>query len=744
ISNKTKIIFITEGLFFRLLLQRDFLAESGAVILDEFHERNIHSDVVLSVLKNKIPGKFQTRVIVMSATLEAEKIIHFVPCRFFSARGKMFPVDGTHMTFSDRKGLTLPPWTQAAKALEAALCRKWPGDVLVFMPGMYEINRTLKAMEELILQEKIDLVRLYGELSKDEQLAAIRPSNRRKVIIATNVAETSITLENIGIVIDSGLVRILRFHSGKNINTLETEPVSLSSAEQRKGRAGRTQRGHCIRLWSEKEHERLKPFPDPEIKRIDLSETFLLLKKAGHEVKSFSWFEDPPHHSRQHAEKILSMLGAQDPDGNLTTLGEQMAALPMHPRVSRMVVEAQKRHCLGRVLIWAALISSQNIFTGSKRLPDIIKGVSSDFEILEQVVSEFHESKQASQSSQESGFHPQRVREVIRNAEHYKDILKQAGFKNLDKKGSVEDAILCLLSGFPDQVAVKKTEKTDACELPEDKKAILSDQTLIVRSRLFIAAEITGLTIKGQKQTIVNQLSSVDSSQLKALYPSSIFIRDRLIWNAQHKHVERIHEVLYLNLVIERSPLPLTNVSEATPILVDEFLKGNLQLPGWNEEVEKWIRKTRCVREWFPEKNLPQFSEEDIRVVLYEMFEGASRYSEIKDKPCLDYVKNALSWNMRQFIEQMTPDVIILPNGRKLRIVYEPGNPPCASIVLQHLYDMNVHPTVAGGRQKILLDILAPNHRTVQKTSDIPSFWLTSYPLIKKDLKGRYPKHEWR
>jgi ATP-dependent helicase HrpB len=745
ISEKTKIIFITEGLYLRFILRNDFLADTGAVILDEFHERNLPSDIVLSILKEKVPREYPTRVLVMSATLEANRISRFVPCTGFSAEGKIFPVEVFHRTVTDTRGVKLPPWVQAAKGLQYALSQSWTGDVLVFMPGIYEINRTVKALEELSLPEKIEIVRLFGELSREEQFSSIRPSVLRKVIVSTNVAETSITLENIGIVIDSGLVRVSRFHSGKGMNILETEPVSLSSAEQRKGRAGRTREGCCIRLWTEKEEERFKPFPDPEVKRIDLSEILLLIKKAGFtEGKSFPWFEPPGKNSLEHAEKILSLLGAQDEKGNLTERGIKMASLPMHPRVSRMILEAQKRGCLGRILLWAAFLSVPSVYTGQGKIPWTGGNPLSDFEALEKLLSSGQQAKRDAESTEKSGFHSQRLREVIRNADHYSAILRHLGFKNLEDKGRVEDAIHCLLAGYPDQVAVKDTDSSDSCLLPEGRTASLSSQTLIQSSRLLVAAEITGLSVHGQKRTFVNSLSVLEAGWLKESFPSSVHTRERILWNDRQKQVEQLQETTYLDLVIEKKNFPLKDKGRAASILVEEYLKGNLPLSGWNEEVEKWMKKTRCVREWFPDKNLPEYSEEDLRVLLHEIFDGATRYNEIKDKPCLDFVKNALSWDDCQFVEKMTPDVLVLSNGKKLKIIYEPGKAPSASILLQHLYDVDMHPAVALGRQKILLDILAPNHRTVQKTSDLPGFWETSYPRIKKDLKGRYPKHEWR
>ena len=746
VSGETVIRFLTEGLFLRQMQSNPTLAGVGAVLFDEFHERSLASDTALALVKRLQEGKRpDLRLIVMSATLDTKLVSEYLGCATLEAHGRMYPVKMRYL----QKRATAEAWELAADALADVLDGDEPGDVLVFMPGVYEIRRTIELCREHgRAGEELAVLPLHSELPVREQDAAVGPSSSRKVIVSTNVAETSITIPGIRHVIDSGLARVNRFDPRRGINVLRVEGISQSSAEQRAGRAGRTAAGTCTRLWTELEHRSRAGHETPEIHRLDLAEVLLQLYAMGvAEPGEFPWLQAPNPLAVEQAKRTLVTLGALSAKSELTGLGRQMSRLPMHPRLSRMLIEAGSRHCLARACLWAAIISERDILIrGAKHhfAEDLPAGARSDFRVLENA---FEAAKRVDfdiERCERMGVHALACRELdktqrlymeaVREREHPKSTVRDAAPARLAK---------CLLAAFPDHLAMRRSEANLACALVGQRRGNLDAQSVAKRVGLILPVEIREIGVGQGVKTVLSLATEIEAEWLREVHGGRVVHRREARLNPETLGVESVDRDLFDDLVITESARHDPDPA-AAEILAEEIFKGRLKLERWDEAVEQWIDRVRCVAEWFAERKLITYSDDDRRVILSEICAGATRYSQVRDRPCLQYVKDALSWEDQRFVEQMAPERIELPRGWKMRMEYTPGQSPRGRAKIQDFYGLAQSPTVAGGRQRVVLEILAPNMRPIQLTDDLANFWKNLYPTVKKELSRRYPRHEWR
>lgn len=763
----TIIRFVTEGLFLRQLQSNPTLKGIGAVILDEFHERNLPTDTALALLKTlQESSRPDLRMVVMSATLDTQRVSQYLRCATLEAHGRMYPVEVRNL----HKRSDAAPWDLAADALADILDRNEPGDVLIFMPGAYEIRRTMERCEgHQSAAEPMALFPLYSELPARQQDEALAPCACRKVIVATNVAETSITIPGIRHVIDSGLARINRFDARRGINVLRIEPISQASADQRAGRAGRTAPGTCTRLWTANDH-RLRPaHSTPEIQRLDLAEVILQLKSLDiPHLATFPWLDPPAQATVEQAMIVLDTLGALAPsdseDRPLTPLGRRMARLPMHPRLSRLLVEAAEHRCLDRAALWAAFISDRDILLrGAKHsfADDLPAGTRSDFVVLENALAAARDARFDPSRCERLGVHAIACREVDKTFRLYQEAARgiELHGARTGGAGSLEAMARCLLAAFPDHLARRRSESNLACALTGGRRGTLDPNSVARAVGLLLPIEITevGVTTRkappkahgaavGAPPNVQTQLSLATEIELEWAYDAladRITHRRETFLNPESLAVETADRDYLDDLLIAETTLHRPDAAAAGEILAEEAFKGNLKLERWDESVEQWIARARCVADWFPERKLITYDDDDRRVILQEICAGATRYREIQDRPCLSFVKDALSWQDQQFIEQMAPERIQLPGGWRMRMEYQPGLPPRGRAKIQDFYGLSNSPTVAGGRVRVLLEILAPNMRPIQVTDDLANFWANLYPTVKKELSRRYPKHKW-
>ncbi len=755
IGPDTRIRFVTEGLFLRQLANDPLVSKVGAVVLDEFHERHLATDTVLALVKQLQETKRpDLKLIVMSATLDVAKVSAYLNAPAVESQGKMFPVNLHYLSARSAR----PIWETAADALSHLVNEEPEGDVLIFMPGAYEIRRTIEACASVHAPTPLSFFPLYSELPIPQQDAALGPWPNRKVIVSTNIAETSITIEGVRHVIDSGLARQNRYDPRRAINVLMVEPISQSSAQQRQGRAGRTAPGTCWRLWPLNEQKSRPLHDDPEVKRLDLAEVILQLRAMGVEnPAAFPWLEPPDANTLARADTLLKDLGAIDPHGKLTDTGKTMADLPMHPRLSRVMAHARALNCTVRAALWAAMISERDILIkgAAKRYameagPD----TPSDFEILETAYFAALGHNFDPGRCHNIGVHAVACRELQRTHRLYLDSLAIRNPENLApaKPGEVEAVVKSLLTGFPDHVALRKSTGNNlACQLADNRKGELDPDSAVKNASLLLAVEVqevgtgtnnsaAGATVR----TVCSLVSRVDPQWLLDLFPARVERKLVHRFNDQQRQIDAFNELFYRGLSLTQERTDKIDPDRAAEMLADLILDRTLILESWDEHVLSWIDRARCCADWFPEKGLIRYTEEDLKLILMELCTGATRFAQIRDKAAIDFVKNALSWDEQQLIEKAAPERLQMPSGKFLRITYQPGQRPRGNARIQDFYGLTQTPTVANGRQKVLLEILAPNYKPVQVTDDLDGFWKNLYPTLKKEYARRYPRHEWR
>ncbi|MCX5658638.1 MAG: ATP-dependent helicase HrpB [Planctomycetota bacterium] len=747
VSAATQVRFVTEGLFLRQIQHNPRLPGVGTVILDEFHERSLAADTALALVRRvQETHRPDLRLLVMSATLDTQRVGEYLRCPSLGAQGRAFPVDVRYL----EKRSQAPAWDLAADALADIVASGEPGDVLVFMPGAYEIRRTIESCRRVAPGEAIDFLPLHGELPVAQQDAALRPGANRKVIVSTNVAETSITIEGIRHVVDSGLARINRFDPRRGINVLLVEGVSQSSSTQRAGRAGRTAPGTCRRLWSELDQRARPPHDTPEILRLDLTEVVLQLKALGvNDPRDFDWLDAPAPAAVERAIRTLEGVDAVAPAGELTPAGRTMASFPMHPRLSRMLVEAGRRNCLERAALWAALVSERDIFIRGAK-PDASEQSGShrsDLLVLEHAFERAVAANFDIGRCSALGVHANACREVEKTRKLYLEVCEDAGLKPKrggKDSGDTDDLILCLITAYPDHIALRRSSDNPSCALTAGRRGQIEPASVAQRPGLLLAVEIREVGAGQAIKTVLSIASEIEPEWLEQVHPRLMTRRFVTQWNAQKLAVERVEQRLFDDLVFEQTARPETDLDAAAEVLADQIVRGEIKLDTWDEQVEQWIARTRCVADWFPERRLLRYEPDDLRVILQEICAGATRFGQVQDRPCLPKVRDALSWDDQQFVEKMAPDRIELPRGWKMKVEYQPGSPPRGRAKIQDFYGLDRSPMVAGGRQKVTLEILGPNYRPVQMTDDLAGFWANLYPVLKKELSRKYPRHEWR
>ena len=560
VSAATRIRYVTEGILLRRLLTSPQLDGVSTIIFDEFHERHVYGDVTLACARQlQETTRPDLQLVVMSATLDTALLRDYLaPCATLSAAGRMFPVEVEYLPRPVEA--RQPVWDTAADAFERLVRQGIDGDVLVFMPGAYEISRTIDAIGNLVCARGWTLLPLYGELPPADQDRAVRPVAGRKVVVATNVAETSITIAGIRAVIDAGLARMARFDPHRGINTLLIEPISQASAEQRAGRAGRTAPGRCLRLWTEHEHHRRVPHEVPEIRRIDLAEILLLLKTYGvADARTFAWLEAPVDTSLARAEQLLRDLGAADPStGHITALGKRMASFPVHPRYARMLMAGHDYHCTREAALIAALTQDRDLlmrhpskFVREAREDLLGERADSDFFILMRAWRYAQQNDFRTEACNRLGIYARSARQVSPLVQQFLRVAAEQGLTLNERAASQEAMRKCVLTAFIDQLALRRDEGTLRCDLVHARRGELARESAVRHSRLFVAAEIDEIERSNHELNVILQLATaVEEAWLNELFPEALNERLEVTFDASGKRVVARQLKLFRDLVL--------------------------------------------------------------------------------------------------------------------------------------------------------------------------------------------------
>jgi ATP-dependent helicase HrpB len=770
-SRETKIRFVTEGVLLRQMIDDPQLKGVSVLLFDEFHERHLYGDITLArALDVQESSRPDLRIGVMSATLDADLLAQYLKPRVLTSEGRTFPVEirySTEPSYNDKR----PIWEQAADAFGQYVRSGGQGDVLVFMPGGFEISQTIEAIRHTDEAKGFILLPLHGELPPNDQDAAVARYPQRKVVVSTNVAETSLTIDGVRLVIDSGLARIPRFDANRGINTLLVEKISQSSADQRAGRAGRTAPGVCMRLWSRDEHAHRPAQELPEIKRLDLAEVVLTLKAAGIEnLRKFRWLEPPDELSLTHAEELLTDLGALKPATRhvglespanpqtgmsapqITPVGRKMLAFPIHPRYARMLLAAQEYGCVYQAALVAALTQGRdlllrNVGRDTNQLREDLLGekASSDFWILMRAWTYASKNQFRMDACRKLGIHAVTARQVGPLFEHFLRIAKKEGLDVEPREVKDEALQKCVLIGFSDRVAHRLDQGTLRCELVHNRRGVLARESVVQHANLFVVAEVREVEGKDEElRTILSLATAIEADWLRELFPEDIEGDLKVQFDPTQKRVMAAELSRFRGLALSARRIEPPPVEAAARLLAEEVVAGHLVLKEWDHTIEQWILRLNLLSKWCPEFELPPIPEEDRRHLIEQICHGAIGYKDIKDREVRPVVQSWLSHAQRELLDKHAPERLSLANGRTPKVSYEASNPPHIAMRIQELYDVTQTPKIAMGRVPVLVHILTPGMKPVQVTQDLANFWREHYPKIKSEMQRRYPKHEWR
>jgi ATP-dependent helicase HrpB len=789
-SQDTRIRYVTEGVLLRQMLEDPGLNSISTLVFDEFHERHLYGDITLArALDIQETTRPDLRIIVMSATLDSDLLENYLsrwggprgeppplalraalpddsalraphsafPSTTLRSEGRMFPVEIRYADSSSWESRQ-PVWEQAADAFVDYVRNGGEGDVLVFMPGGFEISQTLDAIRHRNESSGFILLPLHGELNPRDQDAAVARYNQRKVVVATNVAETSLTIDGVRLVIDSGLARIPRFDPYRGINTLLIEKISQASADQRAGRAGRTAPGVCHRLWSIEEHRDRPVQEKPEVQRLDLAEVVLTLKAAGVEdLHSFRWLEHPGDQRLAHAEELLVDLGAlkhkpQTPHTEITPLGRRMLAFPLHPRYARMLLAAQELGCVYQACLIAALTQGRDLLVRkidkhSREFREDMLGdkAPSDFFHLMRAWNFAVKNDFRLDACKRMGVHAVTARQVGPLFQQFLRIAEREGLDVQPRR--VDDELIqkCLLIGFSDRLARRLDGGTLRCELVHDRRGMLARESAVQDAELFVAAEVREVgDHAGDVKTILSLATAVKQEWLEQLFPDDLTRELEVFYDAQAKRVYAEELQCFRGLELANKKIEPPPLDQSARLLAEQVIAGKLVLHDWDHAVEQWIIRLNCLAKWCPELDLPVIGEGERKALVEQICHGQFSYKDIKDAPVKGVVHGWLNATQKDWLDKHAPERIALPNEKRPKVTYTEDKPPYIACRIQELYGVTETPRIAMGRTPVLVHILTPGMKPVQITQDLAGFWREHYPKLKSEFQRKYPKHEWR
>jgi ATP-dependent helicase HrpB len=756
---KTQIIYLTDGVFQRWVQEHPTLDGVGAVIFDEFHERRLAVDVALArCLDLQDSGRPDLKIVVMSATLETAGLADYMaPVSVLETGGRTFPVEVCYRTervnLNNRSGgppRETPIWEKIVTVCREAIALPEPGNILIFLPGTHEIRRTIESLQTSTFTRNWEILPLYSALSPAAQEAAISPSSRPKIILATNVAETSLTIAGIRTVIDSGLARIAAFEPRRGINTLLIQKISRAAAEQRSGRAGRTAPGRSFRLWSETDQSRRAEFESAEVHRVDLAEAVLLLKAAGvSEIRDFRWFTPPAEETLSRAERLLVDLGALDLAGKVTSEGMAMASLPLEPRFSRLLLAGHHYGCTAEAAFIAAIVQSEGIFTNKRG------GVGRGDFIFNDDATDFAGEWRAFESAIAVNFDPRRceelgimargARDTAQGFERLESLAKRFGWswQPVDFKSNATQIGKAMLAAFSDHLAIRANQGTLGCKLIAQRKGKLDDESCVKNAVAFVAAEITEVEAR---EIIVHlrRCTAIDPSWLAELFPENLTTTDGVAYDETRRRVISRKETRFRDLVLETKESDHgINLDQAAELLAQRVLAGELNLKNWDDSVTQWTARLSLLGGWMPELGLPSWTEADYADAVAQICHGAVSYKEIKEANVWKILREWLSQAQCDALDRFCPERLSFSNGHSAKITYRLGFDPFISLRVSHLFGIWETPLIASGRVPLLVHILTPGQKPWQMTKDIRGFWASGYAQMKKEIAGRYPRHPW-
>ena len=721
---KTRVRFVTEGVLTRRLVADPMLRGVDVVILDEIHERHLQGDVALALLR-RLQARRDLRLVAMSATLDAAPIAAFLDCAVIRSEGRRFDVAIEHLPVADDRKLDL----QVASAVRSLATAD--GHVLVFLPGAADIRRALESCAKVAAENDLVLLPLHGDLSPAEQDRAVGPSRQRKVILSTNVAESSVTIDGVVAVVDSGLVRIARHAPWSGLPTTAIEKTSKASATQRAGRAGRTRPGRALRLYTRVDFDARAEHDTPEILRVDLAQTLLELRATG--ASDLRWLDAPRPDAVAAAEALLRRLDAVDGAGAITDIGKRMLTFPLHPRQARLLVEAERRGVADEGAILAAIVGERDLRASSKTRFDsrgvVAADVATDRSDLLALLDLFHEAEGSNFSAhtlRAIGLDPGGAHAAQRAAKQLRRLTRRGA-----RPDKPDDALLLsVLAGFPDRVARRRKPGTRDLALAQGGTAELAE-TSAVRDAPWVVAVDAELQ---RGKTVVRIASAIEPEWLIDLFVDRIQETADIAFDEARGKVIGGSKMMYDAIAIATSGTLDPNDPAVAKLLFERAKARGARSFAPPEALDRWLARARFASTQDSSIEVP-----DPLATLEELCVSRRSFRELEEADLLGALRARAGHRGR--IDELAPERITLASSRSARIEYDEGKPPWVESYLQDFFGTKTSPRA--GRVPVVLHLLAPNRRAVQVTTDLAGFWERHYPSIRKELMRKYPRHAW-
>ena len=710
VTRRTRIEVVTEGVFTRLVLDDPSLEGIAAVLFDEFHERSLDADLGLALARDVQQGlRPDLKLLVMSATLDGARVAALLGnAPAVRSEGRAFPVETRYVG----RDVRAPIERQISEAVERAL-RAETGSLLVFLPGAGEIRRTETLLKERVADANVDIVALYGALDAREQDRAISPSppGRRKVVLATSIAETSLTIEGVRVVIDSGLSRVPRYEPDVGLTRLETVRVSRAAADQRRGRAGRTEPGVCYRLWDEPQTGSLEPFTRPEVLSADLSSFVLDLAQWGAtDPSKLAFLDAPPNAALSEARALLFELGAIDAEGRITEEGRKLRALPLPPRLARMVVDAATEGAGELAATIAAVLTE--------------RGLGGDDAALQHRLDQFR-------------------RDRSRRADDARAMVKrwtETANATRENGGHSPGSLLAL--AYPDRIAKNRGGGNGAFLLASGRGGIVEPSSPLAREAFLVVAELTGAAAASR----IVLAAAITLAEIEARFAGQIKDRETVNFDVATASLRARRSRRLGALILAEQTKPVAVDADSARLLAEGIAGLGVHKLPWSKAQLQFRNRVNFLRraegEPWPDVSDDALSRNSVEW-LAPFLTGKTALSQIGTDDLAAVLDALLPWNLRKRLDAEAPTHFSAPSGSQVPIDYEAEEGPKLAIRVQELFGLGVHPTIAGGRVPLLIELLSPAHRPVQVTRDLPGFWRGSYKDVRTDLRGRYPKHPW-
>lgn len=712
-SSATRLEIVTEGIMTRMIQTDPELTGVDMVIFDEFHERSIHADTALAFsLEIQEALRDELRVVVMSATLDQQALQSLLPnAKYVESQGRTFPVDFRYQPLSTNEYLA-PKMANVIRSL----MEKESGSLLAFLPGVSAIKQVESQLEQL--SSDIDVCPLHGQLSFPQQQKAIAPSEkgRRKVVLATNIAETSLTIEGIRLVVDSGLERVAKFDLKTGITKLEQVKISQSSAEQRAGRAGRIEEGLCVRLYSETQLVQQSAVPEPEILHSDLSSLVAELTQWGAaKADELQWLDIPPQASVEQAKQLLQSLELLDSNGQFTALGKLAQRLGLEPRIASMLIKAQQG---SPALLNAAIVAAALLEEPERNVTDIQYSL--------------HRLKQRKHSK--NSVVMQRAKSLASKLNHHVDL------SQLDE--SLLPLVLCF--AFPDRIAQARSATSSAFLLANGHGAEVRDDDPLANNDYIVVIDLMRSTGRASQIFLA---TAVDIAQLEEAFPKLFACSDYADWDEKRGRLVAEQRVSLGKLIISTKALPEPSANQASQALLNYIARCGLDHLHWTPAAKQLVERVRCAQLWMPEHDWPAMDNaslmEHLDTWLSPYLNGIKSAKGLSNVSIEQALSAYLGWPLNQEIDQWLPTHYVMPTGSKKAIRYQYQSEPVISVRMQEVFGEQDSPLIAQGRKKVVLELLSPAQRPLQITQDLAGFWAGAYKEVQKEMKGRYPKHPW-